>query len=77
MNPVQIFGIFAVRELQFHLKYHSFGSIMLVYEMFIGLINFTDQTFLGFCVQNFGPRMAKFVVSKKEAVLNERQNKIK
>jgi hypothetical protein len=50
-------------------------GVFKVYEIFMGLIHFTDQTFLGFCVQNFGPRMAKFVVNKKEASLKERQNK--
>jgi hypothetical protein len=28
MRPVQIFGILAVRELLFRLRYHSFGSLM-------------------------------------------------
>ncbi len=28
MRLVQIFGILAVRELPFHLRYHSFASIM-------------------------------------------------
>ncbi len=28
MRLVQIFGILAVRELPFHLRYHSFGSLM-------------------------------------------------
>ncbi len=28
MRPVQIFGILAVRELPFHLRYYSFGSLM-------------------------------------------------
>ncbi len=28
MNPVQIFGILAVRELPFHRRDHSFGLLM-------------------------------------------------
>jgi hypothetical protein len=28
MRPVQIFGILALRELPFCLRYHSFGSLM-------------------------------------------------
>jgi hypothetical protein len=28
MRLVQIFGIWAVQELPFHLRYHSFGSLM-------------------------------------------------
>jgi hypothetical protein len=28
MNPVQIFGILAIRELAYCLRYHSFGSLM-------------------------------------------------
>ncbi len=28
MRLVRIFGILAVRELPFHLRYHSFGSLM-------------------------------------------------
>ena len=30
MNPVQIFGILAVRELPYRLRYRSFGSLMPV-----------------------------------------------
>jgi hypothetical protein len=52
-------------------------GVLKFYEIFMGLINFIHKLFLGFCVQNFGPRMAKFVVSKEEASLNKRQNKIK
>ncbi len=32
MRPVQIFGIFAVRELLFCLRYRSFGSLMPVQQ---------------------------------------------
>ncbi len=31
MRQVQIFGILAVRELPFRIRYHSFGSLMPVY----------------------------------------------
>jgi hypothetical protein len=30
MNPVWTFGILAVRELPYHLRYHSFGLLMPV-----------------------------------------------
>jgi hypothetical protein len=33
MRPVQILGILAVRELLFHLRYCSFGSLMPGYSM--------------------------------------------
>jgi hypothetical protein len=34
MRPVQIFGILAVRELPFHLRYCSFGSLMQYCKIF-------------------------------------------